>query len=120
MTYNINHHLDNLSPQERVWMCEDYLQRYSRHILNDQEYQQYEWEKTKVQGLGGAFAVSIPFTMIYVFSTKYDMAHYPRLMRNLGILGGVAGGWYYVRQQQKRLHQQWIEKYFSQYSDSDI
>jgi hypothetical protein len=36
--------------------------------------------------------------MIYVFSTKYDMGHYPRMIRNLGILGGLAGAWYYVRQ----------------------
>jgi hypothetical protein len=35
--------------------------------------------------------------MIYVFSTKYDMGHYPRMIRNLGILGGLAGAWFYVR-----------------------
>ncbi len=97
--------MDNLSPQERFGFCEDYLQKYDRQILNDQEYQQYAWEKTKVQGLGGAFAVSVPFTMIYVFSTKYDMGHYPRMIRNLGILTGLTGAWYYVRQQQKVLHQ---------------
>ena len=106
--------IERLTPQERFGFFEDYLQKYDRQILNDQEFQQYEWEKAKVQGLGGAFAVSLPFTMIYVYSTKYDLDHYyPRMIRNLGILGGLAGAWYYVRKQQKQLHQQWVDKYFS-------
>jgi hypothetical protein len=34
--------MDNLSPQERFGFCEDYLQKYNRQILNDQEHQKYQ------------------------------------------------------------------------------
>ena len=86
-----------LLPYQRFGFCEDYIQKYDRQILNDYEYEIYRKEKLKVQAIGGAFAVSVPFTMIYVFTTKYDMNNYPKMIRNLGILGGLGFAWHYVR-----------------------
>ena len=64
------------------------------------------------------FAVLTPFTMIYTFSAKYDLTtFYPKLLRNLGLMGGVCLLWYKVRSDQKRLHASLVDKYFSQYSD---
>jgi hypothetical protein len=89
--------MEALNSSQRFGFCEDYIQKYDKQILNDQEYALYASERLKVQALGSAFAISMPFTMIYIFTTKYDMSNYPKMARNLGILGGLAFAWMYVR-----------------------
>ena len=50
------------------------------------------------QAVGGAFAVLLPFTMVYTFSAKYDIArYYPKMVRNVVMLGGVGVLWYKTR-----------------------
>ena len=75
----------------------------------------------KTQTLGASFAILTPFTMIYTFSSKYDMAlYYPKMIRNLSLLGAVGFLWHHHRSQQKKLHQGYIDKYLGQYTDHDI
>jgi hypothetical protein len=71
--------------------------------------------------LGFGFAVMIPFTMVNLFSSKYNIDHYyPKLVRNLLVLASMGAIYYGVHASQKRLHEGLIHKYFGQYSDADI
>lgn len=56
--------------------CRDYLQRYYRSFLNDQEKHEFEHLRTINQAASGSFAILLPFSLVYSFSTKYNATMY--------------------------------------------
>ncbi len=110
-----------LSKEERFSYQEDYLQKYQTAILNEVELDDLKRKRVISQTVGSAFAVLIPFTMIYTFSSKYDLStYYPKMIRNLFLLGSAGLVWMKVKSDQRALHQRLIGKYLAEYTDADL
>ncbi|CDW84223.1 UNKNOWN [Stylonychia lemnae] len=110
-----------LSPEEKQGYITDYLQKYYRSFLNEQEQQRYIQLRQFNSAASGAFAILLPFTVMYSISTKYNPdSFYPKSLQCIIMMGLLGMGMHHLHQKQKTYHQGLTLKYFSQYSDDQI
>jgi hypothetical protein len=103
-----------LTYQERLDHSLDYLQRYYRSFLNEEEQHRFQQLKTMNSVASGAFAILFPFTLIYSISTKYNhSAFYTKSLQCFIMLGTLGVSMNYIHGKQKEFQTAMANKYFS-------
>lgn len=90
--------------------------------MNEQEDYEFNRLKTLQSALGGTIAIVLPITVIYAFSSKYNMgSFYGKFINSTLLLGGFGFGSYYVNNKQRTYLKQLSGKYFgAQMSDEEM
>ena len=109
-----------LTENDRRLFTHDYIQRYSKRILNDLEYSQYQNNKTLGQVSGIGFAFCIPMNLIFMRQASIS-GSLPPIGRQVHLFTlVVAGAWFFSKKSQEDHMDKLSTKYFGQMSDSEL
>eukprot|EP00347_Sterkiella_histriomuscorum_P014693 403359910 len=116
------HMPDNrMTPDERLDFARDYLQRYYKSFLNEQEQHKFQQLRTVNSVASGGLAILLPFTVVYTMSTKYNAtAFYSKSVQCLIMMGFLGMGMHHIHSKQKRFQTELAQKYFQGYSDDQL
>ena len=110
-----------LSRQERHELSSDYLQRYHRVLLDDEEAEGFKMHGTAISVCGLLSAIAIPWQLINMLTVRDNPELLrPQLAKSSVMAAALATALMIAGSQQRAYHHKLTQKYFAHLDDYQI